>query len=127
VGLLAVTYEPASAARVRHSIADDLANRDITQESVEDVVLVASELVGNAVLHGTRTDGDLDVAWDVERDAVVVQVLDGSPELPRRRTATPRDTGGRGLSIVAAISLDWGVRRTTQGKLVWARVPIAFA
>jgi anti-sigma regulatory factor (Ser/Thr protein kinase) len=127
VGLLAVNHEPASAALVRHSIADDLAQFAFTQESVEDVVLVASELVGNAVLHGAPTDGDLDISWDIERDAVVVRVLDGSPELPRRRASNTRDTSGRGLSIVAALALDWGVRRTTHGKLVWARVPIASA
>ena len=125
MGLLAVNHEPASAALVRHSIADDLAQCEIAQDSVEDVVLVASELVGNAVLHGAPSDGDLDITWDIERDAVVVQVRDGSSELPQRRATGARETSGRGLSIVAAIALDWGVRRTAQGKLVWARVPIA--
>ena len=127
MGLLAVSHEPASAAIVRHSIADDLARRDIAQESVEDVVLVASELVGNAVMHADASDGDLDIRWEIEPDAVVVRVLDGSPELPHRRSPGARDTGGRGLSIVAALALDWGVRRTSHGKLVWARIPIMSA
>lgn len=124
MGLLAVSHEPASAAVVRHSIADDLAHREIAAQSVEDVVLVASELVGNAVLHAAPNDGDLDISWDVEVDAVVIRVLDGSTDLPRQRTSSSRESGGRGLSIVAAIALDWGVRRTTHGKLVWARVPV---
>jgi two-component sensor histidine kinase len=123
VGLLAVNQEPASAAVVRHSIADDLAHHEIAQESVENVVLVASELVGNAVLHAAAGEGELDVRWEVEADAVVLQVLDCSSDLPHRRTTGAHEGGGRGLSIVAALALDWGVRRTNHGKLVWARVP----
>jgi anti-sigma regulatory factor (Ser/Thr protein kinase) len=125
VGVLAVNHEPASAATVRHSIADDLASRDIDPQCVDDVVLVAGELVGNAVVHAdSRRGHDLDVSWDIQADAVVVRVLDDSPDLPRRRASTERVGGGGGLAIVAAIALDWGVRRTDKGKLVWARVPI---
>jgi hypothetical protein len=69
----------------------------------------------------------LDVAWDIEPDAVVIRVLDMSTDLPRRRTTNDRDTRGRGLSIVAALALDWGVKRTDNGKQVWARVPIGSA
>jgi anti-sigma regulatory factor (Ser/Thr protein kinase) len=125
--VLAVSHEPASAAKVRRSIADDLSGYAITQECVDDIVLVASELVGNAVVHAhtDATHDALDVSWDVEPDVVVIRVLDGSPDLPLRRSTDNRAKGGRGLSIVAAIALDWGVRRSGTGKLVWARVPIA--
>jgi anti-sigma regulatory factor (Ser/Thr protein kinase) len=129
VGLLAVNHDPANAALVRRSIAADLASRAIAAEHIDDVVLVASELVSNAVMHTARdqVDHELDVLWDVQPDCVVVQVTDASPDLPRRRPTHPADARGRGLSIVAALALDWGVRRTESGKQVWARVPIAFA
>lgn len=125
-GNLSVRHSATSAALVRHSIADDLAGRAIAPDSIADVVLVASELVGNAVLH---TDGHdeaagLSVAWDVEPGAVVVRVGDPSDELPHRRPSTETDTGGRGLAIIAAIASDWGVRRNRPGKQVWARVPV---
>ncbi|MDX6198013.1 MAG: hypothetical protein QOJ79_1164, partial [Actinomycetota bacterium] len=64
-------------------------------------------------------------SWDVEPDAVVVRVLDGSAELPRQRSSNDHDNSGRGLAIVAAVSADWGVRRNERGKQVWARVAIA--
>jgi anti-sigma regulatory factor (Ser/Thr protein kinase) len=137
VGALAVRHEVASAAMVRHSIADDLAGRAVCRESIDDVVLVASELVGNAVVHtlADPTSG-LDITWDVESDdpgagaeltAVVVRVADQSIAAPRPRTTDERDTGGRGLAIVAAIASDWGVRCSAMGKQVWARVPITMA
>jgi anti-sigma regulatory factor (Ser/Thr protein kinase) len=126
VGVLVISHDPASAARVRHSIAADLARHDVVPDRIDDVVLVANELVTNAVLH-TAAGGDdqLDVAWEVAPDHVLVRVADTSPDVPHRRSTHDTVGRGRGLSIVAALALDWGVRRTNQGKQVWARVPIA--
>ncbi|HET8583211.1 MAG TPA: ATP-binding protein [Jatrophihabitans sp.] len=125
LGALAVRHDAASAALVRRSISDDLTARGIDPDSVDDVVLVASELVGNAVLHGAAIAGDgLDVDWDVEPDAVVVRVRDGSTTPPRRRPLNAAAGGGRGLAIVGALARDWGVQPTAHGKQVWARVPI---
>lgn len=128
MGVLAVNHDPANAAIVRRSIAADLADRSVAPERIDDVVLVASELVSNAVVHASaRADESLDVAWEIQPDCVLIEVIDASPELPRRRSTNDTDTRGRGLSIVAALALDWGVRRTVQGKRVWARVPIVSA
>jgi anti-sigma regulatory factor (Ser/Thr protein kinase) len=127
LGTLAVAHDPASAALVRRSIAADLDARAISSDCIDDVVLVASELVGNAVVHATAAlDHELDVSWDIEPGAVVVRVRDGSADLPRQRSTNQTETGGRGLTIVAAVALDWGVRRTGGGKQVWARVPVTY-
>ena len=124
-----MNHDPANAAIVRRSIAADLASHSIAADRIDDVVLVASELVSNAVMHTAtdRVDEALDVLWDIQPDCVFVRVMDASPDLPRPRPASPYDARGRGLSIVAALALDWGVRRTSSGKQVWARVPIALA
>ncbi len=125
VGALAVRHDPASAALVRRAIAADLAERHIPAAAAQDVVLVASELVGNAVVHARAGSGDqLAVTWQVVPGAVTVEVGDPSPELPQLRTASDSATGGRGLHIVEAIADAWGVRRTSHGKQVWARVPV---
>jgi two-component sensor histidine kinase len=122
---LAVDHDPANAAVVRRSIAADLSGRAIAPAAIDDVVLVASELVSNAVMHATdRYDGSLDVGWDIQADHVLIRVVDNNPDLPRQRSTNDTDTRGRGLSIVAALALDWGVQRTASGKQVWARVPI---
>jgi len=129
VGLLAVNHDPSNAAIVRRSIAADLASRSVAPDRIDDVVLVASELVSNAVMHtaGDLVNDELDVTWDIQPDCVLVRVVDASPELPAPRSTNPEDIRGRGLSIVAALALDWGVRRTSGGKQVWARVPIVMA
>jgi anti-sigma regulatory factor (Ser/Thr protein kinase) len=126
VGLLAVNHDPANAAIVRRSIAADLISRLVARAAIDDVVLVASELVSNAVVHTgvDQVEQQLDVTWDVGPDSVLIRVVDPSPDLPRPRSTNASDTRGRGLSIVAALALDWGVRRTDGGKQVWARVPI---
>jgi anti-sigma regulatory factor (Ser/Thr protein kinase) len=126
--VLAVRHDPSSAALVRQAIADDLTRQSIHRDSVDDVILVASELVGNAVMHAPASgDRELGVDWDVEPEAVIVCVNDASPDVPRRRSTNEEETGGRGLAIVAAIAADWGVRHTEVGKQVWARVPVVRA
>lgn len=125
MGVLEVNHDPASAALVRRSIAEDLARHHVAPDCVDDVVLVASELVSNAVVHTTAPpETELNVRWEVRPDSVVVEVIDSSPALPQRRPAPDTAGRGRGLFIVAALALDWGVRRTSTGKQVWARMPL---
>lgn len=126
VGMLCVRHDVSSAAVVRREIAADLRERSVTADSVHDVVLVVSELVGNAVVHAEH-DADLDVAWDLDGDTVIVRVQDGSDVAPQPRDAASDATNGRGLAIVAALSAEWGVQRAARGKLVWAKVPIHLA
>ncbi|HKC27768.1 MAG TPA: ATP-binding protein [Jatrophihabitans sp.] len=104
MGVLAVAHDPVSAAFVRRSIAADLTGRGLDQGSIDDVVLVASELVTNAVLHApTHNGSELDISWEIEAQAVVVRVLDDSPTLPHRRSTNETDNSGRGLYIVAEL------------------------
>jgi two-component sensor histidine kinase len=111
---------------VRHLIAADLISQGILADCVDDVVLVASELVSNAVRHTPAAHGndDLGVTWTVESDNVLIGVLDASPEMPHRRTTDETETRGRGLFIVATLAHEWGAQRLNEGKQVWARVPI---
>jgi two-component sensor histidine kinase len=123
VGALAVRHEPASAARIRSAIAEDLEQRAVAAHTVDDVILVASELVGNAIVHTAVAD-DLDVSWNVDSDSVTITVRDDSDAEPMQLRARETDTHGRGLAIVAALSADWGVAHTGHGKRVWAQVPL---
>ena len=120
VGLL-VRGEPASAAVVRRELGADLVARRVHPDSVYDIVLVASELVGNAIRHGGAED--ISVSWEFDAAVVTVRVDDHTRAHPHAQVAAPADTQGRGLFIVDALAEAWGVTDTDAGREVWGRVP----
>lgn len=86
---------------------------------VDDVLLVVTELVTNAVEHG-RAPVCLELV--VRRGAVEVGVTDGSPRRPRALAPSTTGEGGRGIALVVAVASSWGVDPHEGGKRVWARV-----
>ncbi len=122
----------------------------------DDVVLVASELVANALRHGMRVGhprfrvpGRLPDCSVVEPDGVrislvrtgshvICAVTDPSQHPPVRRIANPLEGSGRGLQLVESLSLCWGwtvldgaangtSAGAVQGKSVWAIFPLDLA
>ncbi len=90
--------------------------------SAEDILLVVSELVTNACLHGSGPD---ELRLHRAPKLLRVEVTDGglgepSPHTPHR-AGRP---GGHGMFIVQRLCLDWGVVRRTDaaGKTVWAEL-----
>ena len=80
---------------------------------IGDAALVISELVGNAVRHASPLPGGaLRVEWSLHADTVEISVTDGgSHAVPVAVHADEAAIGGRGLSIVEALSRTWGTRR----------------
>ncbi len=125
MGAMLVRHEPKSAAAVRREIAADLAGHGIRGADVDDVTLVASELVSNAVRHATTAaERDLDVTWTVGDQQVLIAVADESELRPKLSGAAPDAPCGRGLTIVDALASDWGVDPMPDGKRVWAKIPL---
>jgi PAS domain S-box-containing protein len=56
--------------------------------------------------------------------AVWVEVFDPDLRLPRIRSASENDEGGRGLYLVDQLATRWGSRPTQDGKAVWFEIPI---
>ncbi|MFE3761075.1 ATP-binding protein [Streptomyces sp. NPDC059104] len=88
--------------------------------------LLLSELVTNAVRYAGAPQGR-DIGVRVARYGGVlrVEVADaGDPVELAPRAAGACDEGGRGLAIVAALSVRWGLcpRRHGIGKAVWAEI-----
>ncbi len=93
---------------------------------LDDGLLVASELVTNAVRHsGCEPDHTLQVSVDLARDALRISVHD--PGLSRRRaqprTSEATEPGGWGLRIVEQLATRWGAERP-DGYRVWAEIPV---
>ena len=105
--------------RARRFVAETLQG-EVSEPLLADALLIASELVTNAVLHG-GTVARLDVRADDR--SVTISVTDRAPALPEVRDPGPSATSGRGLRIVEALSVNWGVEpRPQDGKAVWAEL-----
>ncbi|MEW2382600.1 ATP-binding protein [Micromonospora sp. NPDC047707] len=86
-------------------------------QSMDDAVLIADELVANAVRHG---GGCLRLQIQAG-SRVTIAAVDGSAVVPRRRD--PDGDGGRGLAIIEALCDEWGVTDLDDGhKCVWVRL-----
>jgi serine/threonine-protein kinase RsbW len=113
---------PASAAALRSHLTADLAELPLSPALIDDVVLVATELVTNAIRHGEPlSGGQVTVTWQVVDREVLIRVTDGgAASRPRVRHPSPRETSGRGLALVEALATRWGVDDTPNGTTVWA-------
>ncbi|MDQ0990858.1 SpoIIE family protein phosphatase [Streptomyces sp. V3I7] len=92
----------------------------------DDVTIVVSELVTNAVVHAGT---DLELVCALEQSgAAVVEVTDHHPSRAPRdgggETAYDTPEYGRGLRLVATLAESWGVTYRTGAKTVWARLPL---
>lgn len=111
------------AALVSVSTARGFICRHLEQHGLahleDDVRLVASELVTNALVHAGTA---FLVTLRGTPGRVVLTVQDGSSEVPVRPAAgLALEPGGRGLAIVTELSDDWGVVRIDgRAKSVWA-------
>ncbi|MFB7025734.1 MULTISPECIES: ATP-binding protein [unclassified Streptomyces] len=87
-------------------------------EVAEDLVLIVSELVGNAVLHAA---GPYALTLSLERGQAGIAVSDGTADLTgSNRDARRKEPGGRGLKIVRALGADLFVSPSGRGKQVIA-------
>jgi two-component sensor histidine kinase len=108
------TDEPA---RVRREITGYLGDCPAT----EDIVLIASELAANAILHSRSRGASFAVRCELSPRTARVEVEDmGGPWRPRKSDDRPH-----GLDIVQALTGDggWGTQAAgTGGRLTWARL-----
>nr|WSY54092.1 ATP-binding protein [Streptomyces sp. NBC_00886] len=87
-----------------------------------DVQLCVTELVGNVIRHlGEGTPVRVRVARVDGRTRV--EVTDPDPRaLPVLVRATGDDESGRGLALLDAMALRWGVEQEAAGKTVWCEL-----
>ncbi len=98
---------PERFRAARRALSDALALAGVPAPAADDAGLVLTELLANAIQHGTpRADGSLGVAWRVTADEIVLEVSDGGPApVGRQAGGAPRgESGGRGLLLVRALS-----------------------
>ena len=125
-GQVALASGPDAPAAARAAVTRWLSGA-VTEETLEDIRLVVSELVTNSCVHADVVDLHLTVRLTAWMDARHVRVevrddgLDGAV-LQR----TPDGAGGFGLNLVAAVADRWGVEHA-EGTVVWCELPATVA
>lgn len=89
-------------------------------ETCDTAVLLTSETVTNAFMHGRS---EARVRLRALPGALLVEVADDNSRHPQRQDDDPDALDGRGLSIVDLLARRWGVRDDPYGKTVWFEVP----
>ena len=111
-----LTAGPAAAAQARSQVRAAIRAWEAAVD--EDVaVLLASELVTNAITHETNKTVTLVITCP--RGQLRVDVHDTSYRLPVVLEAPIDAEAGRGLMLVATLSDEWGFYRTPAGKAVY--------
>ncbi|MER8068928.1 ATP-binding protein [Streptomyces sp. NPDC094034] len=91
----------------------------------ETAALLLSELVTNALRHGSPPGREIAVTLERADGLLRLEVEDAGDYLPRPRTPDLEDECGRGLALVAALADDWGVApRRGPGKRVWVTLKV---
>lgn len=93
----------------------------------DDVDLVVSELVTNALLHA-RSEGrrSAPIRLEVlcEPQSLTCRVIDGSIAPPTQESVGDTAENGRGLLLVDILAAQWGWFSGPEGKAVWARFDV---
>jgi anti-sigma regulatory factor (Ser/Thr protein kinase) len=117
---IAVPADVAEITTVRREVTSTLLGWGAHQEQVDEVELIVSELVTNALLHGRPP---VELRLRSSRVHLVLEVQDHATYLPRRMRPSLDDEHGRGLQLASLLSRRWGTRPTTDGKVVWCVFP----
>jgi Histidine kinase-like ATPase domain len=140
---LVLSTGPEAPKKAREFTAATL--RDWQLDSlVSDAVIIASELVTNAIRHGSRRVGHgstrssqagltsvgsqqmVELAWQRHVTQVICAVIDGSASPPVLAAAELDAECGRGLQVVQALAAGWGWTMLGPAqKAVWAALELA--
>lgn len=116
---LSLGPDARSAGVARRFLTATLGNWRVTAYE-EDAVLLLSELVANAALHANTP---MLVRIELQPGFLRLAVTDASPRQPVVRHYSDEATTGRGLGLVDALALRWGIDPHAEGgKTVWADV-----
>jgi anti-sigma regulatory factor (Ser/Thr protein kinase) len=121
--VIAVSVElNADSRNVRHArqvLRGALVRNGAADGLVDSATLVLSEIITNAFVHagtGVRVH-----VWSMPH-AVRVEVEDGAPHLPTRRSYADTAGTGRGLQLLDALVDRWGTTAHGAGKTVWFEI-----
>lgn len=104
-----------SVGRARRFASATLRRWGVGPDVIDTCTLLVSELATNAVLHA-RTPFTVRIT---RSRRVRVEVRDDDPRLPRPLDYSAHATSGRGLHLVASLSVAAGAEPRGSGKAMW--------
>uniref|UniRef100_A0AAU3GK41 protein-serine/threonine phosphatase n=1 Tax=Streptomyces sp. NBC_01401 TaxID=2903854 RepID=A0AAU3GK41_9ACTN len=113
--------DPQGLSEARSIVRQALTDWDLA-DLADDAELVTGELLVNVLLH---TEGGAVLTLEVLPEPVRrirLSVQDRSSVWPRRRTPGETSTSGRGLLLLDAVSVRWGIEPRGEGKAVWCEI-----
>jgi anti-sigma regulatory factor (Ser/Thr protein kinase) len=112
--ILRFQAQPSEVRTCRHAVIGKLRAWE-TPVRLDDVVLLVSEIVTNAILYGAPDDGagaQVHVELEETSKGLLVRVRNnGSEWKPKAADPADFDESGRGLMLVDSLSDDWGHHR----------------
>ena len=116
---LVLAPDPRAVSDARRFVRACGQEAGLSEEALDVVVLLTSEAVTNAFIHG-RSEARLTVtARDV---GVRIEVGDDTRRPLQPLQPPPDALGGRGLAILDTLAERWGVEDDANGKIVWFEV-----
>jgi anti-sigma regulatory factor (Ser/Thr protein kinase) len=116
--LLILERDTSAVPTARAWLAEFLSEHRVQGSVCDDATLIASELVTNALLHGTG-GVVMRVTITPERE-LRLAVIDSGDGIPQVQPTDTSRVGGLGLRIVEEIADEWGVSKFPGGTTVWA-------
>jgi anti-sigma regulatory factor (Ser/Thr protein kinase) len=124
---LAFPCEVSSVGNARFALRNVLAEAGSTLDECDAAATVMTELLANAIVHSQRCSQPIEVAIACSDRRIHIEVLDHNAQAPAPRQIASDALSGRGLSIVDALTSDWGWNAVGDGNRVWGDVPRGFA
>jgi anti-sigma regulatory factor (Ser/Thr protein kinase) len=120
LGVIDLIGSPESVSRARVYVRKKLGDE---HPALDDVELLVSEVVTNAILHSnSKNGGKVTLALADCHDFIHVDVVDEGGESAPRVGGDILAEGGRGLRLVQMISHRWDVHEDDAGRTIWFEV-----
>ena len=123
VRTLVLPAESTAPGLARAELREFLAPDDLPAEKLFDLQLLVSEVVGNAVRHGSEEGDAVEVEYERHDDELHVSVTDAGRGVsePAVRPPTRERSSGRGLHVVQKLSDEWAAEIRSGHCAVWFR------
>jgi anti-sigma regulatory factor (Ser/Thr protein kinase) len=118
---LAIDDDVRAVHQARSFTRATLAEWSLPDSLSRDAILLVSEMVTNAIVHGRAP---IQLRLRRAREHLLVEVDDTATAVPRKLRPTSSDVHGRGLQLVAMMADQWGTRPIRDGKSVWCALEL---